>query len=233
MVTLISPWLRHYRHGYATITMVTLLSPWLHHYHHGYVTTILYIVIKTRLQLYNSPYRGLYDCIVTTLRTEGVRAFYRSYTTQLTMNIPFQSVHFITYELMQDALNQARQYNPSTHVVSGAVAGGVAAALTTPLDVCKTLLNSQEDCICRTRPVNSLVQAFRTVYAVRGARGFLAGLQARVIYQMPSTAICWSVYEFFKYFLTKHNLLADDGYTCLSTAAAAAPTSSLVVTQTE
>ena len=29
------------------------------------------------------------------------------------------------------------------------------------------------------------------------------GLQARVLYQMPSTAICWTVYEFFKYLLTK------------------------------
>lgn len=32
------------------------------------------------------------------------------------------------------------------------------------------------------------------------------GLQARVLFQVPSTAICWSVYEFFKYFLTKNGL---------------------------
>lgn len=36
------------------------------------------------------------------------------------------------------------------------------------------------------------------------------GLQARVLFQVPSTAICWSVYEFFKYFLTK-NGLSDGG----------------------
>jgi hypothetical protein len=27
-------------------------------------------------------------------------------------------------------------------------------------------------------------------------------MAARIIYQAPSTAICWSVYEFFKHFLT-------------------------------
>lgn len=27
------------------------------------------------------------------------------------------------------------------------------------------------------------------------------GIKARVMYQMPSTAICWSTYEFFKYLL--------------------------------
>ena len=35
---------------------------------------------------------------------------------------------------------------------------------------------------------------------------FFQGLQARVLFQVPSTAICWSVYEFFKYFLTKKGL---------------------------
>ncbi|KAK7929041.1 hypothetical protein WMY93_005436 [Mugilogobius chulae] len=33
---------------------------------------------------------------------------------------------------------------PLSHVVSGAMAGAIAAAATTPLDVCKTLLNTQE-----------------------------------------------------------------------------------------
>ena len=29
-----------------------------------------------------------------------------------------------------------------------------------------------------------------------------------MLYQVPSTAICWSVYEFFKYFLTKNSVSA-------------------------
>jgi solute carrier family 25 iron transporter 28/37 len=47
-------------------------------------------VIKQRLQIFNSPYKGLLDCIVKVKREEGIRAFYRSYFTQLSMNIPFQ-----------------------------------------------------------------------------------------------------------------------------------------------
>lgn len=60
------------------------------------------------------------------------------------MNVPFQSLHFVSYEFCQNITNPDRSYNPSAHMVSGAIAGGVAAALTTPLDVCKTLLNTQE-----------------------------------------------------------------------------------------
>lgn len=167
-------------------------------------------VVKQRMQMYNSPYRGLWDCIRTISRNEGPGAFYRSYSTQLTMNIPFQAVHFITYELMQERLNPHRLYHPSSHIVSGAVAGAVSAAITTPLDVCKTLLNTQEHVALGSMRVSGhltgMANAFRTVYQLGGPSAFFRGVQARVIYQMPSTAIAWSVYEFFKYFMTKQQL---------------------------
>ncbi|XP_068183837.1 mitoferrin-2 [Antennarius striatus] len=171
-------------------------------------------VVKQRMQMYNSPYRGVLDCVHAVCRKEGLAAFYRSYTTQLTMNIPFQALHFMTYEYLQELLNPHRQYNPSSHMVSGALAGAIAAAATTPLDVCKTLLNTQESLIISSlssgkgqgahRHISGLAHAFRTVYRLGGLRGFFKGVQARIIYQMPSTAISWSVYEFFKYGLTKH-----------------------------
>lgn len=80
--------------------------------------------------------------------------------------------------------------------VSGAIAGAVAAAATTPLDVCKTLLNTQQN--AKTR---GLLEAIVTVYRLGGPRAYFRGMQARVLYQMPATAICWSTYEFFKYLL--------------------------------
>lgn len=79
--------------------------------------------MKQRLQMYNSPYKSITDCIRRTYRTEGIQAFYRSYTTQLAMNIPFQIIHFMTYERCQNITNKERVYNPKAHVISGAVAG--------------------------------------------------------------------------------------------------------------
>ncbi|XP_077378665.1 mitoferrin-1 [Festucalex cinctus] len=164
-------------------------------------------VVKQRMQMYKSPYRGLWDCVATVMRTEGAGAFYRSYSMQLTMNIPFQAVHFITYETMQEWLNPHRRYHPGTHIVSGAAAGAISAAVTTPLDVCKTLLNTQENVALSSVNISGhlsgMANTFRTVYKLGGPAAFFKGVQARVIYQMPSTAIAWSVYEFFKYFLTK------------------------------
>lgn len=68
------------------------------------------------------------------------------------------------------------------------------------LDVCKTLLNTQEAGVGETK---GLVDAIKKVHKVAGLKGFFKGMQARVLYQMPATAICWSTYEFFKYMLNR------------------------------
>lgn len=163
-------------------------------------------VVKQRLQVYNSPYKSAFECLVKVYRREGIRAFYRSYTTTLSMNVPFQSIHFIMYEALQETTNRKREYSPKAHVVSGGVAGAVASAVTTPLDVCKTLLNTQETSAlshARRSQIKGLFEAASTIYRCCGPKGYFQGIQARVLYSTPSAAISWSVYEFFKYTLSK------------------------------
>jgi solute carrier family 25 iron transporter 28/37 len=58
-------------------------------------------VVKQRMQMFYSPYGGSIECARCIYRNEGLAAFYRSYTTQLAMNIPFQAIHFMSYEMMQ------------------------------------------------------------------------------------------------------------------------------------
>lgn len=171
-------------------------------------------VVKQRMQMFGSPYKSCLDCCQTIVKKEGVRAFYRSYTTTVAMNIPFQSLHFMVYELCQDYFNPEHHYNPNSHLISGGVAGAVAAAATTPLDVCKTLLNTQEKCAVSKSgsSVEGLVQAFQTVYRFRGLPGYFRGITARVLFQMPATAISWSVYEFFKYAITTRQKVDTDAY---------------------
>lgn len=159
-------------------------------------------VIKQRMQMLNSPFKSSLSCARHIFETEGLKAFYRSYLTQLTMNLPYQTLHFVTYELMLDMTNREKDYNPKAHMMSGAVAGAVASAVTTPLDVCKTLLNTQEKLAlvaAKSDRVTGLPSAVRVIYRCCGLRGFFQGLEARVVVAMPSTAISWVVYEFFKY----------------------------------
>lgn len=152
--------------------------------------------------MYNSPFSGSWHCLRSVIASDGVAILYRAYFTQLLTNLPYQVTHFLAYETGQDFLNQDRNYRPITHMLSGAFAGGFASAVTNPLDVCKTVLNTQEQCALAVAPgqqkVRGLLGAARTVFATHGLRGFARGLQARVVLQVPGAAISWSVYELFK-----------------------------------
>ncbi|KAK0395868.1 hypothetical protein QR680_001469 [Steinernema hermaphroditum] len=159
-------------------------------------------VVKQRMQMMYSPYGGSLECVRCVYKREGVQAFYRSYSTQLLMNVPFQTVHFMTYEFWQHQLNPEHKYDPRSHLISGALAGGLAAAVTTPLDCVKTVLNTQQTpevlpdrtvLLKATNSYQGIKDTVTSIYRCRGLSGFFSGVQARVMYQMPATALSWSL----------------------------------------
>ena len=124
--------------------------------------------------------------------------------------------------------------SPSACSQSGAGAGMAAAAITNPLDVVKTRLQTQHlqfTCAdvppaaapargvaapafgkaagrCAHSPLayQGMVQTARTVLAEEGARGFSRGMQARMLIYAPSVAICWTTYESIKHLLVRTHL---------------------------
>ncbi|THH10741.1 hypothetical protein EW145_g1124 [Phellinidium pouzarii] len=156
-------------------------------------------VVKQRMQMHNSEFRSVLSCARSVFRTEGLSAFYISYPTTLAMTVPFTAAQFSVYEYMKRILNPGKDYSPVTHMISGGVAGGVAAGLTTPLDVAKTLLQTRgtsQD--AEIRGARGMLNALRIIYRRDGLKGFGRGLSPRVLTHMPSNALCWLSYEFFK-----------------------------------
>jgi solute carrier family 25 iron transporter 28/37 len=158
-------------------------------------------VIKQRLQLDAVQYRGsLLRCAAEVHRLEGLRAFWLSYPTTLVMNVPHHAAQFTLYEvaksLLSGPLGVVVGHSPmAVHFTAGALAGGLAAALTTPLDVAKTRLQTQTE---TGRMYLTLRQTLVHVWRTEGMRGLLSGIGPRFWFHMPSTAICWTVYEFMK-----------------------------------
>jgi solute carrier family 25 iron transporter 28/37 len=155
-------------------------------------------VIKQRMQMQDSPHRRVLDCARTVYRNEGIAAFYVSYPTTLTMTVPFTAVQFSAYEWLKTVLNPSGGYSPVTHVTAGGIAGGLAAAVTTPLDVAKTLLQtrgSSDD--PRIRNARGMGEALRIIVERDGWAGLRRGMLPRVMTVAPSTAISWLSYEFF------------------------------------
>lgn len=159
-------------------------------------------VIKQRMQIQNSTkmYRSMLDCAKYVYKTEGVGAFYVSYPTTLSMTVPFTALQFLAYESISTTINPTKKYDPVTHCLAGAVAGGFAAGLTTPMDVIKTMLQTRGTASDpELRTVSGFTAGCRLLYRREGFGGFFKGVRPRMVTTMPSTAICWSAYEFSKY----------------------------------
>ncbi|GBG67785.1 hypothetical protein CBR_g910 [Chara braunii] len=179
-------------------------------------------VVKQRMQLRNSPYRGVMDTVRRIAGEEGLGAFYASYRTTLVMNVPFTAVHFATYEGAKRILRdtglghvggggekgeegEGGEENLSTHLTAGGAAGALASAVTNPLDVIKTRLQTQGVNGAQRFSSGSVVAAMRTIVREEGLSALARGTRPRVLFHTPAAAICWATYEASKKFLQRWN----------------------------
>lgn len=154
----------------------------------------------------NSQYRSVVSCAKTVYANEGLRAFYISYPTTLTMTVPFTAVQFSVYEWAKKVLNPSESYSPMTHVTAGGFSGAVAAAVTNPLDVAKTLLQTRGSSTDpQIRNADGMLDAISIIKQKEGFKGFSRGLAPRVLTFMPSNALCWLSYEGFRFFLNQRS----------------------------
>ncbi|KAF0698731.1 Aste57867_10685 [Aphanomyces stellatus] len=177
-------------------------------------------VVKQRLQL--GYYSGVINCIKTMVRTEGVKALYLSFPTTLFMNLPYSMIMVSTNETMKKLLNPSSEINVGAYVMSGGIAGAVAGAITNPLDVTKTRLQTQmllldDSATCggakvgRVKSCDQMLQkgapklqysgfvdAFGQIYKQEGVAGFFRGVGPRVCVHAPSVAVSWTTFEVLK-----------------------------------
>jgi len=155
--------------------------------------------MKQKLQLGVREYHGLVDCCNKTYRQRGVwRGFYAGYTTTLVMNIPYSGTYFASYEFLKKLLlPEGVDHSNFVNCVAGGGAGILSAALTNPLDVARTRLQTQSD-VTKEIKYKNMHQALLVLWQEEGFRGFSAGILPRMIFHSTSAAICWATYEYVK-----------------------------------
>ena len=106
------------------------------------VTTICPIeLIRTKLQSRQGySYREVADVVRGAVRQNGVSSLWRGLVPMLFRDVPFSLFYWIGYEYLKNCFHSG--LDPSMYslapLLSGCVAGGVSAVITTPLDVIKT-----------------------------------------------------------------------------------------------
>jgi hypothetical protein len=90
------------------------------------------------------------------------------------------------------------------------LSGSLAAFCTTPLDVVKTRLQTQDEKLVISRlnndntvsynkiPYNSIRETVVQIFKEEGIRGLWRGAVPRMLFFLPGAAVSWSTYEHIK-----------------------------------
>ncbi|WVF68473.1 hypothetical protein IAT40_003240 [Kwoniella sp. CBS 6097] len=125
-------------------------------------------VVKSRTQTgaYGQG-KGSWHSALSTMKFEGIRGFYRGFGITIAREIPFTSIQFPLYEYLKSVLStqylNGRRPTSYEAALCGSVAGGFAAAVTTPLDVVKTRVMLEARTHAPTPPIASASAAGSTI----------------------------------------------------------------------
>jgi len=168
-------------------------------------------LIKCRLQaqinapvLGQEPYRGPVDCVVRTVREEGVTGLFRGNLSTLMREVPGNVAWFGTYEAVLRSIQIWRGDHRKKDVplywsaFSGSWAGVAYWAVPFPADTVKSKI--QTDLRFKGQ---SFMQVFRTVLKEEGPGGLYRGCSITCARAIPSHALIFYFYEVANRFLLK------------------------------
>ena len=151
-------------------------------------------LIKQRAQA-NSRQTS-WEVLRSTVREGGLRGLYRGYAATVSREIPFSLVQYPLWEYLKRLVRGERdKLAPWQSAVVGAVAGGIAAAVTTPIDVAKTRI------MLSTEPEARLYSVLVALFRREGARALYAGLGPRVLQISLGGAIFLGIYDQASYWV--------------------------------
>lgn len=170
-------------------------------------------VIKIRFQVQTGPswktplshspgynYAGILHCIKTIFRDEGLRAFWNGNLLAEMLYISYVGVQFGSYALFHDTalnaipLSQRESAQGYVSLLSGGMAAMSAISVSYPLDLLRTRFAAQ----AHPKTYTSIPSAIKLIYQTDGIRGFYSGLGPTCLSLVPSMAIQFALYDWFK-----------------------------------
>ncbi|KAH7427518.1 hypothetical protein KP509_10G047800 [Ceratopteris richardii] len=170
-----------------------------------------------------------WEVFLAVLEKEGVMGLYTGYSAALVRNLPASVLSFSSFEYLKSAWmkkNGRNNLDPWQSVLSGALAGAVSSALTTPLDVVKTRLMTQARAeVFRMGPAVSssiaiaelqakiaastykgISSTLRKIWIEEGWMGLTRGMIPRILYSACFSAIGYFAFETARLALVKQHL---------------------------
>lgn len=158
-------------------------------------------VVKQRVQ--SGLYSGARSAARATLAKEGIFGFFTGYTSLVLRELPFDAIQFPLYEQLKvwAARRKGSPLETWETSVCGSIAGGVSAAITTPLDVVKTRLMTQNAAAPR---YHGILHGIRTIAREEGPKTLFSGIGPRVVWISLGGAVFFGAYESAKKVFTPY-----------------------------
>ncbi|XP_011881414.1 PREDICTED: S-adenosylmethionine mitochondrial carrier protein homolog, partial [Vollenhovia emeryi] len=125
----------------------------------------------------------------------GLRLLYRGYWSTVLRDTPFSVVQFPLWEYLKRSYSFyiGREIYPVESAICGAIAGGISAAVTTPLDVAKTRIMLANRTLLSSEL--KILNVLHGVYLQNGFYGLFAGFGPRVMWITLGGFIFFGIYE--------------------------------------
>lgn len=182
-------------------------------------------VVKQRMQA--GAAGSARDVLLHIIKLEGVAGLYAGYSAALLRNLPSNMISFSTFEYLKLAWlarSGGAVLTPWQSVLSGALAGSLSAAITTPLDVAKTRLMTQArlaisstgmtgmkaEAAARAQAIaaytyTGVYSTLQRIYKEEGVAALMKGIAPRIFYSACFSALGFCVFETTRaLFLLKH-----------------------------
>jgi solute carrier family 25 phosphate transporter 23/24/25/41 len=154
------------------------------------------VTILMQIQSANIKRKTAVEISAEIYKQDGILAFWRGNFASCLHRFPYSGITFLVQDRVSHMLADSSDFPKSAvDFSSGAVAGGVAACLTYPLDVVRLRLSSQTG----PRPhYCGICDAVNRIALEQGTRGFYKGLFPTLIHVVPSFAINFQVFGSLK-----------------------------------
>eukprot|EP00941_MAST-03F_sp_MAST-3F-sp1_P001332 g1332.t1 len=168
----------------------------------GWTNFHLNKIAKGNSSIQKKNYSGVFDALLSVTRREGLRGLYSGYGPCLITDCTYSALQFVLYEKLKKILQKKRNIYESENATLqvqdtlfvGAVSGGIAGALSNPLDVITTRLMVQGE----KKVYRNAVHCCMSMLKKEGPQSLLRGLIPRVIHIAPMASITFAVYEQIK-----------------------------------
>ncbi|XP_029343710.1 solute carrier family 25 member 40-like [Acyrthosiphon pisum] len=178
----------------------------------GAATTVSPLeLIRTKMQSKKLSYLEVHQAMQSLLKYHGYKGLWRGLGSTLLRDVPFSGIYWVMYEYIKQISGQSTSF--MYNFIAGSIAGTLAASLTTPFDVVKTIRQvelTEKEIITEPPKIvyKSTYKEIIEIYQTNGIRGNFRGLVPRISKVAPACAIMVSTFEYGKTFFQNINMQA-------------------------